>query len=89
MVDLMEKDETIGMTGSKLIYPNGKLQEAGAIIWKDASGWNFGHRQDPEAPEFNYVKEADYISGASILIKADLWRNSRFFSFLMTTIFFI
>jgi len=75
MVDLMEKDETIGMTGSKLIYPNGKLQEAGAIIWKDASGWNFGHRQDPEAPEFNYVKEADYISGASILIRTDLWKK--------------
>ena len=73
MVDLMEKDESVGMTGSKLIYPNGKLQEAGAIIWKDASGWNFGLNQDPDGSEFNYVKEVDYISGASIIIRADLW----------------
>ena len=75
MVDLMEKDESIGMVGSKLIYPNGKLQEAGAIIWKDASGWNFGLNQDPRAPEFNYVKEVDYISGASIVLRTKLWKE--------------
>jgi GT2 family glycosyltransferase/ubiquinone/menaquinone biosynthesis C-methylase UbiE len=75
MVDLMEKDETIGMVGSKLIYPNGLLQEAGAIIWNDASGWNFGHKKNPESPEFNYVKEVDYISGASIIIRTDLWKE--------------
>jgi GT2 family glycosyltransferase/ubiquinone/menaquinone biosynthesis C-methylase UbiE len=75
LVDLMEKDQKIGMTGSKLIYPNGKLQEAGAIIWNDASGWNFGYKQDPDAPEFNYVKAVDYISGASILIRTDLWKK--------------
>lgn len=75
MTDLMEVDETIGMVGSKLIYPNGKLQEAGAILWSDGSAWNFGHKQDPEAPEFNYVKEVDYISGASIVIRTSLWKE--------------
>ena len=73
LVNLIESDEKIGMVGSKLIYPDGKLQEAGGIIWNDASGWNYGHKQDPTLPEFNYVKEVDYISGASILIKKDLW----------------
>jgi GT2 family glycosyltransferase len=75
MVDLMEKDESIGMVGSKLIYPNGKLQEAGAIIWRDGSGWNFGLNQDPSASEYNYVKEADYISGASIVVRTKLWQE--------------
>lgn len=75
MVDLLEKDESIGMVGSKLIYPNGRLQEAGGIIWKDASGWNFGLNQDPDAPEFNYVKCVDYISGASIITRSDLWKQ--------------
>lgn len=75
MVHLMESDSAIGMTGSKLIYPNGMLQEAGGIIWSDGSGENFGRGQNPELPEFNYVKEVDYISGASIMIRTSLWKE--------------
>ncbi len=75
LVNLMERDPSIGMTGSKLVYPNGRLQEAGGIIWQDASGWNYGHKQDPARPEFNYVKEVDYISGASILVRRSLWED--------------
>ncbi|MFC0773734.1 glycosyltransferase [Terrimonas alba] len=73
LATLMNKDETIGLAGSKLIYPDGRLQEAGGIIWNDASGWNFGNGQSPDLPEFNYVKEVDYISGASIMIRKSLW----------------
>ena len=75
LINLIESDEKIGMVGSKLIYPDGALQEAGGILWKDGSAWNYGHRGDAEASEFNYVKETDYISGAAIMIKADLWRE--------------
>lgn len=75
LVRLMRQDEKIGMTGSKLVYPSGHLQEAGGIFWKDASAWNYGYKLDPNSPEFNYVKEADYISGASIMIRASLWKE--------------
>ena len=47
LVDLMESDEKIGMCGSMLLYPDGALQEAGGIVWKDASAWNFGHLHGP------------------------------------------
>jgi len=73
LVTLAGKDAAIGMVGAKLLYPDGRLQEAGGIIWNDASGWNYGHKQDPQLPEFNYVKEADYISGACILIRKEAW----------------
>ncbi|MFX0195941.1 MAG: glycosyltransferase [Candidatus Hodarchaeota archaeon] len=75
MVELAEKDESIGLVGPKLISPNGNLQEAGGIIWKDASVWHYGGNDDPEKPEYNYVKEADYISSSSIMIRKDLWRK--------------
>ena len=73
LVDLMEQHEDIGMTGSKLIYPDGRLQEAGGIIWQNGNAWNYGHGQNPAAPEYNYIKEADYISGAAIMIRKGLW----------------
>ena len=75
LVDLIESDAKIGMVGSKLVYPDGRLQEAGGIVWNDASGWNFGRLDDPEKPEYNYVKEVDYISGASIMLSNELWNK--------------
>ncbi len=75
LVELIRSDASIGMVGSKLVYPDGKLQEAGGIIWSDGSGWNYGRMDDPDKPQYNYVKDVDYISGAAILLPAVLWRQ--------------
>jgi GT2 family glycosyltransferase/2-polyprenyl-3-methyl-5-hydroxy-6-metoxy-1,4-benzoquinol methylase len=73
LVSLMERDERIGLAGSKLVYADGRLQEAGGILWNDGSAWNYGNGADPALSEYNYVKEVDYISGAAIMIRRDLW----------------
>ena len=75
LFNLIESDEKIGMVGSKLIYPNGLLQEAGGIVFNDGSCSNFGRGCNPDLPEYNYVKEVDYISGASIIVRKSLWDN--------------
>ncbi len=75
LIDTFAAHPSNGLVGSKLIYPDRRLQEAGGIIWSDATGWNFGRFDDPAKPEYNYVREADYCSGASIALRHTLFNQ--------------
>ena len=75
LVQLMETKPDAGMVGSKLLYPDGKIQEAGGIIWKDGTALNFGRYREANEPECNYVREVDYVTGASMMIKRTLWEE--------------
>jgi GT2 family glycosyltransferase len=73
LVKTIERDSCVGLVGSKLLNGDGTLQEAGGIVWNDGSAWNFGRGDDPSAPQYNYVKDVDYISGASIALPKTVW----------------
>ncbi len=74
LIRTLENDPEIGLVGSKLIYPEGRLQEAGGIVFEDGSGWNFGRFEDPFEPMYDHARDVDYCSGASIAIPAALWK---------------
>lgn len=69
------EDKKAGIVGAKLIYPDGRLQEAGNIIWQDGTGWNYGKGDDPALPQYSYMKEVDYCSAACLLVRKDLWEE--------------
>jgi GT2 family glycosyltransferase len=73
LLETFQQHVDVGLVGSKLIFPDGALQEAGGIVWKDGSAWNYGRGQDPTASRFNFVRDTDYCSGASILIEKSLF----------------
>lgn len=60
-----------GIAGSQLLYPNGKLQEAGAALLSDGSAMNIGRFDDPNRSEYGYLRVADYCSGASIMVRRE------------------
>jgi len=73
LLDTFRRDPGIGVAGSKLQYPDGRLQEAGGIVWRMGEGWNYGRLADPARPEFCFMRDADYVSGAALMIPRDLW----------------
>jgi GT2 family glycosyltransferase len=75
LVETFEKNENIGLSGSKLVYPDGRLQEAGGIVWKNKNAWNYGRFKDPDYFEFNYLKDVDYCSGASLMLPRILFEK--------------
>jgi GT2 family glycosyltransferase/glycosyltransferase involved in cell wall biosynthesis len=75
LVDSFALFPRAGLVGSKLFYPDGSLQEAGAIIWRDGSAANYGRGDDPNRPHYAHARQVDYISGCCILLPADLWQD--------------
>jgi len=70
-----EELPSTGLAGSKLLYPDGSLQEAGCIIWQDGAIRNVGRGQDQSLPEFNYAREVDYCSGAALMVPRELFNE--------------
>ena len=75
LIDTFSQHQDVGLAGAKLVYPDGRLQEAGGIVFSDGSGWNYGRFDDPAKPEYNFVREVDYCSGAAIALRTELFRQ--------------
>ena len=63
------KSKSIGIVGSKILYPDNTLQEFGSELYATGSGMNIGKHGDPNAIEFMKPKKASYVSGCSMYIK--------------------
>lgn len=70
---IFENFKDVAAVGSKLIFPDGKLQEAGGIIFSNAQGWNYGKYDDAESYKYNFVREVDYCSAAALLVKKEIF----------------
>ena len=75
LVETFEEVPNVGIAGSKLLFEDGKLQEAGGIIWRLGDGWNWGRNRDPEEPAFSYLRDADWVSGAALMIETAMFRE--------------
>jgi O-antigen biosynthesis protein len=72
LIDTFAAHKNVGMVGAKLLNRDGSLQEAGGIIWRDGSGWNWGRNERADDPRFCFVRDADYCSGAALMIQRSL-----------------
>lgn len=75
LIDTFSLRPQAGLVGSKLVYPDGRLQECGGIVWRDGSARNYGKFEDPDDHRHGHLREVDYCSGASICLPKDLFEQ--------------
>jgi GT2 family glycosyltransferase/glycosyltransferase involved in cell wall biosynthesis len=74
MVSTLDGKPKALCVGSRLVFPDGALQEAGGIIFNDGSGWNYGRGWDAFDPRVTFERQVDYVSGASLLVDGTFLR---------------
>ena len=75
LLETFDHSPDTGLVGAQLLYPDGRLQEAGGVVFSDGSAWNYGRFESPHDPRFASLRAADYCSGAAIAIRRELFRS--------------
>ncbi len=70
----------VGAVGGKILLADGRLQEAGSIVWADASALGYGRAADPLASPYNFRRPVDYCSGAFLFTPRKLFSDLKGFS---------
>lgn len=71
LLDCFAERADCGIAGSRLVYPDGRLQEAGGLVFADGSCWTTGRFEPRDVPLFRCRREVDYVSGASLMIRRE------------------
>ncbi len=57
----------VGAVGGRVLGIDGKLQEAGAIVWRDGTTGGYGHGESATDGAYLFPREVDYCSGVFLL----------------------
>lgn len=79
LMDRMVQSPEAAVVGSMLLFPDGTLQEAGAMLvpsrdpdWGRLRGELIGLKLSPLHPDYAHAREVEYCSGASLLVRRQL-----------------
>ena len=74
-VRTIESSQDVGAVGGRVILPNGLLQEAGSIVWRDGTCLGYARNCAPEDNSVMFMRDVDYCSGVFLLTKTQLFRD--------------
>ncbi|MBN6152414.1 glycosyltransferase [Xanthomonas sp. AmX2] len=68
LLDTFAQLPQAGLVAAQLLYPDGRLQEAGGVVFADGGAWSYGRFESPDDPRYAYLRDIDYGSGAALAI---------------------
>ncbi len=75
LIRCLENNPEAGAAGGMILLWDGRLQEAASIIWNDGSCLGYGREDNPELPQYNFLRAVDYCSGAFLLIRNKIFQD--------------
>ncbi len=73
LYEAIQKDDSVAIVGSALINLNGTLQEAGGQVFSNGEPRNLGRNKPMTSNLFGFVREVDYCSAASVIVRKSFW----------------
>jgi GT2 family glycosyltransferase len=68
-----KSDPAIGAVGSRIVLPDGTLQEAGSLIWQDGSATHVGEGTKSDSGQYLHPRWVDYASANGLLVPRAVW----------------
>jgi len=73
LVETADAHPEAGAIGGKVLFPNGRLQHAGLILWRDGNVSMPWLGETPPATAFNCLRVVDFCGSSSLLVRASAW----------------
>jgi O-antigen biosynthesis protein len=73
LVETADRHPEAGAVGGKVLFPDGRLQNAGMILWRDGSTSPAWVGPAPESSAFDRLRAVDYCGTSSLLVRAAAW----------------
>jgi GT2 family glycosyltransferase len=67
LVEVFLAETSIGIVGSKTLYPDGTIQHAGGYVDQRGEGSHYGYREKA-AGQFDQSRSVDFVTGAALAI---------------------
>jgi GT2 family glycosyltransferase len=69
LVGCLDADESVAAVGPKVIFPDGRLQEAGCFLRPNGESGMVGLFRNPRDGVFCYDRDVHYCSGAALMVR--------------------
>ena len=73
LLGAVERDPLIAAAGGRILWPDGRLQEAGSVLWGDGWTAQVGNGLPSNSTDYEFVRDVDFISANGLLVDRHAW----------------